>query len=136
MAGMLAIHGLSTPGILTGQNGVIAFSGAAVLPVGGAVLALSALPALRRPSSVSPLLLLQGVLVLGVVGARARGIRFPELVPAVPETGSTPAIVLSWSGLLLRRTRGSRRADVQSHRRRPTWSSSSGGVARRRSSPS
>ena len=60
MAGILTVHGLSTPGMLTGQNGVVAFSGAAVLPVGGAVLALSALPALRRPASVRPLLLLRG----------------------------------------------------------------------------
>jgi hypothetical protein len=70
-----------------------------VLPVGGAVLALSALPALRRPASVRPLLMLQGVLILAVVGLGAVGILFPESVPAVPETASTPAIVLLVIGL-------------------------------------
>ena len=46
MAALLAIHGLATPGVLIGNNGVIALTGAATLPVGGGVLALSALPAL------------------------------------------------------------------------------------------
>src|SRR5439155_5109104 len=46
MASLLAIHGLATPGILVGYNGVISFTGAATLPVGGAILALSALPGL------------------------------------------------------------------------------------------
>ena len=99
MAGILTVHGLSTPGMLTGQNGVVAFSGAAVLPVGGAVLALSTLPAFRRPASVRPLLVLEGVLVLGVVGLGLVGIRYPESVPAVPETGSIPAIVVLVVGL-------------------------------------
>jgi HD-GYP domain-containing protein (c-di-GMP phosphodiesterase class II) len=99
MTGILAVHGLATPGILTGPNGVIAFSGAAVLPVGGAVLALSALPALRRPTSVRPLLWLQGVLLLSVVGLGVVGILVPESVPAVPESGSTPAVALLVVGL-------------------------------------
>ncbi|MGH2979041.1 MAG: HD-GYP domain-containing protein [Solirubrobacterales bacterium] len=99
MTGILAVHGLATPGILTGQNGVIAFSGAAVLPVGGAVLALSALPTLRRPASVRPLLWLQGVLLSSVIALGLVGILVPESVPAVPETGSTPAVVLLVVGL-------------------------------------
>jgi HD-GYP domain-containing protein (c-di-GMP phosphodiesterase class II) len=78
---------------------VIAFSGAAVLPVGGAVLALSALPALRRPTSVRPLLWLQGVLLAAVVALGTVGILFPDSVPPVPETGSTPAILLLIVGL-------------------------------------
>ena len=41
MAALLAVHGLVTPGVLVGQNGVIALTGAATLPVGAAVLALS-----------------------------------------------------------------------------------------------
>jgi HD domain len=99
MAGILTVHGLSTPGMLTGRNGVVAFSGAAVLPVGGAVLALSALPALRRPTSVRPLLLLQAVLIFAVVALGVIGILFPESIPSVPETASTPAIVLLVVGL-------------------------------------
>ena len=48
MAALLAVHGLTTPGLLADDNGVVAFSGALTLPVGGAVLALAALPG-RRP---------------------------------------------------------------------------------------
>src|SRR5258708_1394176 len=59
MAALLAIHGLATPGILVGYNGVISFTGAATLPVGGAVLPLSAPPGLRRPRATPQLLLLQ-----------------------------------------------------------------------------
>ena len=44
MAALLSIHGLTTPGFLVGDNGLVAFSGALTLPVGGAVLALSAIP--------------------------------------------------------------------------------------------
>jgi hypothetical protein len=51
MAALLAIHGLATPGALIGPNGVIALTGAATLPVGGAVLALSALPSLAVPTT-------------------------------------------------------------------------------------
>src|SRR6476469_11143296 len=44
MAALLAVHGLSTPGVILGNNGLIALTGAATLPVGGVVLALAALP--------------------------------------------------------------------------------------------
>jgi HD-GYP domain-containing protein (c-di-GMP phosphodiesterase class II) len=99
MMGMLVIHGLATPDILIGRNGVIAFSGAAVLPLGGAVLALSALPPLRRPSSVRPLLWLQGLLLLGVLLLGSIGMLIPDSVPAVPETASGPAIVVCVLGM-------------------------------------
>ena len=101
MAALLALHGLATPGIILGFNGVVSFSGGATLPVGGAVLALSALPALRGPESVRPLLWLQGVLLaaIGVLGVL--GWIFPSLVPAVPEPASLPAIILLLVGLAL-----------------------------------
>ena len=92
MAALLAIHGLATPGVLVGMNGVISFTGGATLPVGAALLALSALPGLRRPKSVRPLLILQGVLLVGVIGLGTLGMLFPNLVPAVPETGSREAV--------------------------------------------
>ena len=46
MAGLLFIHGLSSPYVLIGMNGVVALSGAATLPAGAAVLALGAAPGL------------------------------------------------------------------------------------------
>jgi putative nucleotidyltransferase with HDIG domain len=93
MAALLAIHGLATPGVVIGNNGVISLTGAATLPVGGAVLALSALPALRRPQGIRALLVLQGVALIGVVGLGVVGMAVPSLVPAVPAPASGPAIV-------------------------------------------
>ena len=92
MAALLAIHGLATPGIIVGPNGVIALTGAATLPVGGAVLALSALPGLRRPRTIRSLLAFQAVSVVGIVGLGVVGMSAPDVVPAVPEYGSPPAV--------------------------------------------
>jgi putative nucleotidyltransferase with HDIG domain len=91
MAGLLTIHGAATPGILVGQNGVIALAGAATLPVGGVLLALTALPGLRGPQAVKRLVVLQSVLFAGVIALGAVGLAFPSLVPSVPEKGSAAA---------------------------------------------
>jgi len=101
MASLLAVHGIATPGVLIGMNGVVAFTGGATLPVGAAVLALSALPALRRPRSVRPLVYLQiallcAVLLLGVVGMLV-----PSAVPSVPAIGGPEALALLAVGLAL-----------------------------------
>jgi putative nucleotidyltransferase with HDIG domain len=99
MAALLTLHGLATPGIIIGFNGVVSFSGGATLPVGGAVLALSALPVLRGPEGVRPLLWLQGVL-LALIGALGiLGSVFPSLVPAVPQPASLLAIAVLLVGL-------------------------------------
>lgn len=100
MAALLAVHGLTTPGLLAGSNGVVAFSGAATLPVGGAVLALSALREMRRPRNVMPLLWLQGALLLVIAGLGLAGIVAPAIVPAVPEARSTAAWILLTIGLV------------------------------------
>ncbi len=99
MAALLAVHGFATPGIFVGMNGVVAFSGAATLPVGGAILALAALPQFSRPRSVRALVwaelaLVAAILALGVIGVAA-----PELVPAVPEARSTAALITLAAGL-------------------------------------
>jgi putative nucleotidyltransferase with HDIG domain len=101
MAALLAIHGLATPGALIGSNGVIALTGAATLPVGGAVLALSALPSLRRPHSIRALLVLQAVSVVTVIGLGVIGMAIPSVVPAVPTPGSPAAIVALCVGVFL-----------------------------------
>jgi HD-GYP domain-containing protein (c-di-GMP phosphodiesterase class II) len=101
MTALVAVHGLATEDVLIhGHAGVSAFAGAAALPVGGAVLALSALAPLRRPRNVRALILLEVllltvVLVLGVVG-----IALPDSVPAVPETGGTAAVIVLLAGLV------------------------------------
>ena len=67
MAALLSIHGLTTPGFIVGDNGLVSFSGALTLPVGGAVLALAAIPELQRPSAVRPVLALQATLIVGIL---------------------------------------------------------------------
>jgi HD-GYP domain-containing protein (c-di-GMP phosphodiesterase class II) len=101
MAALLALHGLATPGVIVGYNGVVSFSGGATLPVGGAVLALSTLPALRGPKGVIPLLWVQGLLLTGIVTLGVVGLALPNIVPAVPAPASTAALILLGIGLSL-----------------------------------
>jgi putative nucleotidyltransferase with HDIG domain len=98
MAALLALHGIATPDILMGYNGVVSFTGGATLPIGGAIFALAAVPEFRRPR-VGVLLMLQGVLLAGVVGLGLLAFAFPQLVPAVPEAGSPAALTLLAVGL-------------------------------------
>jgi HD-GYP domain-containing protein (c-di-GMP phosphodiesterase class II) len=83
------------------MNGVVAFTGGMTLPVGAAVLALSALPSLRRTRKIRRLVVLQIVLLTGVLLLGTIGMLFPSVVPAVPETGSTAAIALLVVGMAL-----------------------------------
>src|SRR5262245_26868766 len=100
MAALLAIHGLATPGVIIGMNGVIAFTGGATLPVGGAVLALSALPALRQPRGIRALVVLQVVSVVAILTLGIVGMAFPSLVPYMPEPGSPTAVAALIVGLV------------------------------------
>jgi putative nucleotidyltransferase with HDIG domain len=101
MAALLGIHGLATPGVLIGMNGVIALTGAATLPAGAAVLALSALPALRRPTNLRALLALDALAVSGVISLGLIGMLRPSVVPSVPKPGSPTAIVALGVGVSL-----------------------------------
>ena len=96
---LLAVHVFATPGVVVGMNGVIALAGGASLPVGSALLALTALPALRRPRRIAPLLILQAVLAISILSLGAFALAIPSLVPMVPKAGSPPAIVLLVFGL-------------------------------------
>ncbi len=92
MAALLCLHGAATPGFIVGMNGVVAFTGAATLPVGCAILALGSLPVFNRPGVVRHLI---AALVLGsgaiiVLGVSA--ILVPTLVPAVPRAGGPVAL--------------------------------------------
>jgi putative nucleotidyltransferase with HDIG domain len=97
MAALLVLHGLTTPGVLVDMNGVVAFTGGATLPVGGAILALSVLPVLRRPEAVKPVLALLAVAVVLIAALGAAAVLEPSLVPNVPETGSP----LAWTVLIV-----------------------------------
>ena len=101
MAALLALHGLATPEIILGFNGLVAVAGGATLPLGAAVLALSALPALRGPVAVKPLLVLQAVLLAAIAALGVVGSLFPSIVPGVPEPASPAALALLAAGLCL-----------------------------------
>jgi putative nucleotidyltransferase with HDIG domain len=96
---LLTVHGFATPGVIVGMNGVIALAGGASLPVGATLLALTAIPALRRPRRIAPLLILQAVLAVGVIALGALALVFPSIVPMVPKAGSPAAIALLFWGL-------------------------------------
>src|SRR5919197_3457560 len=101
MAALLAIHGLATPGVIVGMNGVISLTGAATLPAGAAVLALSAAPTLRRPHSMRGLIALQVFALVAVIALGIIGMVFPRFVPAVPAPGSGWAVVSLIVGVAL-----------------------------------
>src|SRR4051812_32620338 len=94
MTALFAIHALSTPGFLVGKNGLIALAGGLSVPAGVFLLALTALPALRRPADVRALVALQIALLAGILALGVTGMLFPQEIPAVPTVGSTPANVL------------------------------------------
>jgi len=99
MASLLVVHGFASPGFIVEMNGVVALTGAATLPVGAVILALSALPSTRSPRAVGPLLCLQAALMVGVIGLGLAAMYLPELVPSVPEPASLPAIAVLVVGL-------------------------------------
>src|SRR5262245_3574112 len=100
MAAMLAVHGAATPGILVSPPGLIQIAGGLNLPVGAALLALSALPALRRPRNLWPLLGLQAAALTTIAVLTALAFDRPELVPGVPKARSGPAIALLAFGIV------------------------------------
>ena len=99
MAALLCLHGLATPGIFVDDRGVAAFTGGATLPIGGAILALGALSALRRPAAVRPLLWLLAASVVFILGLGTAAIVEPGLVPPVPESRSPAAWIVLAGGL-------------------------------------
>ncbi len=101
MATLLAVHGLVTPGVLVGENGVIALTGGATLPVGAAVLALSGVPRLNARRSIPFLLGLVAASVAVIVTVSLLGVLVPSLVPSVPEARSPAAWGLMAIGMLL-----------------------------------
>lgn len=98
MTALFAVHGMATPGILVRPNGVIAAAGGLSMPVGALLLSLTALPALRRPREVRPLLALQAIMAFAVICFGTYGLLVPSAVPAVPAAGSGPAYALLIAG--------------------------------------
>jgi len=97
---ILAIHGLATPGVIIGPNGVVAVAGGLALPIGGAILTVAALPSLRGPRHLRTVAVAL-VAVLGLIAALGiAGFAYPADVPAVPGYGSSAAVVLLVVGAL------------------------------------
>jgi HD-GYP domain-containing protein (c-di-GMP phosphodiesterase class II) len=101
MASLLAVHGLVTPGVIVGNNGLIALTGAATLPVGAAVLALAALPAFSGPGAIRRILAVEAVLGVAIVVVSVLGAAVPRLVPALPTARSATAIAVFAVGICL-----------------------------------
>jgi putative nucleotidyltransferase with HDIG domain len=94
MAALLVVHGLASPGVITGMNGVVALTGAATLPAGGAILALAAFPSVRDHRNVGWILWLQAALMIAVITLGVLALAFPAVVPSVPKPSSAPALIL------------------------------------------
>jgi HD-GYP domain-containing protein (c-di-GMP phosphodiesterase class II) len=99
MAALLAVHGLTTPGVLIGNNGLIAVSGAATLPVGGCVMALSALPQFGSARAIPRVLSVQIALAVAIIAFSFVGVLDPMVVPGVPAPRSAAALLLFALGL-------------------------------------
>ena len=99
MASLLAVHGLVTPGVIVGNNGLIALTGAATLPVGGVVLTLAALPAFGGERAIPRVLALEAAVGAAIVVLSVLGAAIPHLVPVMPAPRSAAAIVMFAIGL-------------------------------------
>jgi HD-GYP domain-containing protein (c-di-GMP phosphodiesterase class II) len=102
MAALLAVHGLATPGVLVGGNGVVALSGGVTIPVGAALLSLLGVPSLADPRRIRAILGIQLATMVAIFAVSGLGLLFPALVPGVPAPKSLSAILLlvGGSGLL------------------------------------
>jgi hypothetical protein len=99
MAALLTMHGLVTPNMLVGYNGMGAVTGAVTLPVGGAIMALSALPQIGSPRSIRIIIALEAAIAAAIIAFCAIGMTNPTLVPGVPNAKSPAAIALFAIGI-------------------------------------
>jgi HD-GYP domain-containing protein (c-di-GMP phosphodiesterase class II) len=98
MAALLAVHGLATPGVLVGSNGVVALSGGVTIPVGAALLTLLGVPRLADPRRLRLILGIQLATMVVIFVVSGLGLEYPVLVPDVPAPKSLSAILLLLGG--------------------------------------
>jgi HD-GYP domain-containing protein (c-di-GMP phosphodiesterase class II) len=98
---LLGIHGLATPGVLLGPNGVVAFAGGTALPAGAVILALAALPAMRRPENVPAIARALAALLAALAVAGVSVLIDPSAVPSLPKAGDPDAYAMGAVGLVL-----------------------------------
>ena len=68
MAALLLLHGLASPGVLVGTNGLVSLTGGATLPVGALLLVLSTLPGLGGGRRIRFLVALEAALLADLDG--------------------------------------------------------------------
>jgi len=90
---------MASPGVLVGMNGLVSFSGGTTLPVGGLLLALTALPGFGGARRIRFLVGLQIALFGAIALVGTFGLLIPSLVPGVPEPRSAVALLLLAAGL-------------------------------------
>ena len=83
---ILVVHALATPGVLVGPNNLVGLASGLSLPVGAGILALSALPVLRRPTGVQRLVRVQVAVLAGLAVLGAVALLVPSIVPPAPGT--------------------------------------------------
>ena len=100
--GMLAIHGLSTPGFIEARpNTGIVVAGAGAVPIGGLVLAVAVLLPVRLRSAARWILIAEAVALALVVAAGAIALVLPSAVPNVPVVNGSPRGVAVFAGTAL-----------------------------------
>jgi putative nucleotidyltransferase with HDIG domain len=98
---ILLIHGLATPGVIIGQNGIVQVAGGLALPVGGAILTAAALPSLRGPQHLKSVTVGLVALLVAIVVIGAAAFAAPSDIPSVPGYDSPEALALLVIGELL-----------------------------------
>jgi putative nucleotidyltransferase with HDIG domain len=98
---ILLIHGLATPGVIIGPNGIVQVAGGLALPVGGAILTVAALPSLRGPEHLRRVTLALAALLVGIAVVGGLAFAAPDDIPSVPGYDSPEAIALLVVGELL-----------------------------------
>jgi HD-GYP domain-containing protein (c-di-GMP phosphodiesterase class II) len=96
---LMGFHGLATPGVILGPNGLVALAGGAALPVGAALLALAAVPELRRPARLRYIVTGLVLFLSAIIAAGTAAMVWPERVPTLPQYGSRDAIAFMLVGL-------------------------------------
>jgi putative nucleotidyltransferase with HDIG domain len=98
---ILLIHGLATPGVLIGPNGIVQVAGGLALPAGGAILTVAALPSLRGPRHLRTVTFAIVALLGGIALVGGLAFLMPDRIPSVPGYDSPEATGLLVVGELL-----------------------------------
>jgi HD domain len=98
---LLAIHGLATPGVILGPNGVVALAGGTALPIGAAILSLVGLPAVRRAENVPIITRILAALLATIAVSGVVVLIWPAAVPSLPKAGDPDAYAMGIVGFVL-----------------------------------